>query len=98
MSWTCTVCKRPIADSEGGLQVDDTHLPIVEFRAVHDDCDPVPDSEVYWIDVHRAPTLDSWCSWVHHVGEKTWLQKDDVLRMVEFWFKNRGISIYNVKG
>lgn len=74
------------------------HNPIqVAFAAYHYDCASEPDPNPYWIAVERAETLQQWCHWVHHLTEKSWMAKDDIARMLAFWFKNRGEDIYRVK-
>lgn len=66
----------------------------VQFDAYHDSCAPVFDySSPYYIEVEEASTLDAWCSWVKHVGKKTWMESRDVVNMLEFWFENRGRSL-----
>jgi hypothetical protein len=69
----------------------------IAFAAVHDDYAENAGMEPYWIAVERAATLQQWCHWVHHLTEKSWMAKDDIARMLAFWFKNRGEDIYRVK-
>jgi hypothetical protein len=71
------------------------HNPIqIAFGAYHYECAQKPDMEPYWIAVERAETLEAWCRWVHHLTEKSWMSKDDIARMLAFWFKNRGEDVY----
>ncbi|TKD12363.1 hypothetical protein [Polyangium fumosum] len=68
----------------------------IAFGAYHFECVESADMEPYWIAVERAETLEQWCHWVHHLTEKTWMAKDDIARMLAFWFTNRGEDIYQV--
>lgn len=70
--------------------------PQIEFAAYHHACDPDPNKDPYWFDIERAPTLKSWCGWVHHLCGKTWMGKQDVERMLTFWFKNRGVDMHTL--
>lgn len=72
--------------------------PDVEYDVLHHECDPNPDTNPYWFAVERADTLEAWCGWVHHLGEKTWMGTWDMRRMIAFWFSNRGEDIYKQAG
>jgi hypothetical protein len=80
---------QPPFDSVELLEFEDNPIQIA-FAAVHYGCAPDPDSNPYSIEVERAETLDVWCRWIDHVGGKRWLSKEDTLRMLAFWFTNRG--------
>jgi hypothetical protein len=69
--------------------------PQIAFDAVHSACDPNPESDEYWFGVERAETLEAWCRWVHHLTEKNWMGTIDVRAMLAFWFKNRGLDLFD---
>lgn len=80
---------QPPFDIVGLSEFEDNPIQIA-FAAVHYDCAPDPDPNPYWIAVERADTLEKWCRWVHHLTGKGWMSKDDIARMLAFWFTNRG--------
>lgn len=67
----------------------------IAFDAIHQACDPNPDSDEYWFAVERAKTLEAWCHWVHHLSSKCWMGTSDIARMIKFWFKNRGEDLHS---
>jgi hypothetical protein len=105
--WSCTTCANPIAPGDGYIVVmdaktgaypngpsDDSTLlkrARIQFGAYHRGCDPLPHADPYCFHVERADTLEKWSAWVQQVGEKTWMSKRDTLRMLAFWFTNRGL-------
>lgn len=68
--------------------------PNIKAIVFHKACDPHPESEGYWLGAERADTLADWCAWVHHLSEKTWVSREDLGRLLKFWFSNRGDDIY----
>jgi hypothetical protein len=77
------------------LEMSETVKPVppnVGFEAYHTECDPSPGRSAYEITVKRAATLDQWCSWVLHLGDKKWMGREDILRMLAYYFDNRGIE------
>ena len=89
MAWICEVCHKPIKSGAGYVEIHRKRT-LVTFSVLHRKCDPHSESNSYWFRVESASTLAKWCSWVVHLSEKTWMSKDDIGRMIEFWFKNRG--------
>ena len=65
--------------------------PRIAFRVTHTKCDPDPCGYGYDIGVTQVNTLFGWLAFVAHVGEKMWMGKADVVRMLALWWENRGI-------
>jgi hypothetical protein len=65
----------------------------IGFAAYHTKCDPQPERSPYHFPATRAATLEQWCSWVLHLGDKTWFGREDILRMINYYFHNRGIDV-----
>ena len=63
----------------------------IAFAVYHADCDPEPETEPYWFGVERAKTLTEWLGWIEHLSHKVWMGKRDIVRMMDFWFRNRGV-------
>ncbi len=53
------------------------HAP-VPWRAWHQKCDPNPEDDAYWFDVHRADTLRKLMHWAGHLMGKTWVTFTDL--------------------
>jgi hypothetical protein len=64
--------------------------PRIQFRVVHRACDTAK-KQGYWFGVERASALEDWVGWVIHLDEKTWMGRSDLTRMLELWFRNRGL-------
>jgi len=64
----------------------------IAFKALHRSCDPHPAGSDYWIGVENVPTFESWIAIALHVGEKVWMGKHDLRRMIGFWYANRGLE------
>jgi hypothetical protein len=75
----------------------DDDLPKIAFAAYHKTCDPDPETDAYWIAVERAATLTAWVWWTHHFTEKAWVSRDDLGRMMSFWFANRGVNLEEMR-
>jgi hypothetical protein len=86
---------RPIEPPYGGIGLGELDWPDpqIAFDALHEACDPDTETNPYWIEVSRAGTLEKWCAWVEHVSEKNWVGKSDLVRMIRFWFRNRGLDM-----
>lgn len=68
--------------------------PAITFRVYHADCDPRPQTTTYWFGVEEAATLKAWCRWVAQLSTKVWICKYDLKRMLQFWWENRGESLW----
>jgi hypothetical protein len=44
----------------------------------------------YWFETSRAETPESWIAWAIHLGEKSWMGRQDVLHMLSFWWTHKG--------
>lgn len=66
--------------------------PRIKFRACHTACQ-IDKRGSYWIGTERADTLEDWISWVMHLGQKQWMGRRDIVRMLGFWWKNRGLPL-----
>jgi hypothetical protein len=63
--------------------------PRIGIRALHTQCTK-GGSPGYRIDVKRARTLEEWVAWVLHLQEKAWMGRADLMRMLSYWWSNRG--------
>ena len=78
-------------DTVGTLEVLRDHKSNVDLLVYHTErCDPHPDTDGYHFDVNRAATLEHWCGWVFHLFDKTWMGRDDVQRLLAFWWDHNG--------
>lgn len=66
----------------------------IGFRAFHTECNPQRGEQGYFIPVEKAQSLGQWCSWVVHLREKVWMGRDDLVRMLIYYFTNRGLDPY----
>ena len=64
----------------------------IRFRAFHDRCNPAPTEEGYHFPIGESATAEQWMRWVIHLGTKTWMGREDLVRMVEFYFINRNLE------
>lgn len=66
--------------------------PKVEFRALHAGRCEEQGGEYrpYHFFANRADTIDKWNSWLLHLCEKKWMKREDVMRMVIFWYGGHG--------
>lgn len=71
--------------------------PPIRIDAYHVRCDPAPHKSQYWIRIEDADTLEKWCSLVHHLCEKTWMEPETIQLAIRFWFANRGVSVHTLK-
>ena len=55
----------------------ETHPKPAPWRVFHLDCDPVPDREVYSIDVDRIRSSWAALAWTAHLMRKPWLATTD---------------------
>jgi hypothetical protein len=106
-AWTKSVedAKRRAAEGGGFRSLSDITLeemvdggkrgPYVGFRAYHHDCDPDVKGSAYHFPIREAPTLAAWCAWVLHLEGKSWMSRGDLMRMLAYWFVNRGINPHN---
>jgi len=90
---------QPTSPPYGMLNLGEVKWPLTEdnivFVAFHIRCDPDLDDGAYAIEVGRAPTLEAWCAWIYHLSEKTWMGKQDIAKMIHFWFSNRGDDVHH---
>lgn len=63
----------------------------VEFKVTHRACDPDPDGAGYHFHIATARTLGQWGTWIMHLSRKSWMGRADILRMLAFFYSNRGI-------
>jgi hypothetical protein len=61
----------------------------VDFVVLHADCRE-GETFGYQIAPSQAQTLDAWVGWALHLCEKTWFGKDELERMLRFWYRGRG--------
>jgi hypothetical protein len=86
---------RPTGVITAAQMVASLPSPAIAFKAYHADCDPHPELTSYWFGVERAETLRDWCRWVAQLSTKVWMCKYDLKRMLQFWFENRGGSLWD---
>jgi hypothetical protein len=64
----------------------------IGFSVSHANCQRNEPEGPYLITTDRASDLDEWCSWVLHLAGKSWMGRDDLVRMLAFWWSHKGIS------
>jgi hypothetical protein len=62
----------------------------IGFSVAHRKCERNESEGPYFIDAERAPTLEAWVTWVLHMQEKAWMGRDDLMRMLGFWWSHKG--------
>ncbi|HEY9229584.1 MAG TPA: hypothetical protein VIP11_23240 [Gemmatimonadaceae bacterium] len=78
-----------VITAEDLLSEEDPELNI-GFAARHIDCVKDRELQGYWIDTASANTLEKWTAWVLHVQEKNWMGREDLMRMLGFWWTHKG--------
>ena len=61
-----------------------------DFVVRHVSCTADQANEGYWFATSRAATLDTWAGWMLHLSEKKWMGRDDLTRMLSFWWSHKG--------
>jgi hypothetical protein len=71
-------------------QVNDALLaladPGVPFVACCNSCVTTGPSSGPVIALNSVGDMQSWCVWADHLGNKDWMRKRDVIRMIRFWW------------
>ena len=60
------------------------------FVVRHVKCTADREVQGYWFATSRAATLEEWIGWALHLGDKTWMGREDLLAMLRFWWTHRG--------
>jgi len=80
---------------EGALEYFFEHLsrePSVRVQVTHLKCAVEPGGYGF-----VAPaTLEGWLAWIFHLEEKTWMSHEDRMRMLRYWWTNRGQEIPHI--
>jgi hypothetical protein len=87
--------ERGVAPEHVAFSIDDVTDRLspqinIAFVVRHIECTRDQDNEGYWLGADRANTLGEWAGWVIHLSEKTWMGRDDLVRMLAFWWTHRG--------
>jgi len=86
------VLKDALADWEEEILVNRGR---VRYSAVHDSCNPY-DSEdglnPYYIPTAEVPTLELWVKQMNHMVDKSWLNKNNMNNLLQFWFNHKGVN------
>jgi hypothetical protein len=86
--------RLPRLEDEPLLETADAELvmarlePSIEFVVRHGRCKGTDLDDAY--SFYPPDTLEEWLAWVAHVGVKGWMGKEDVLRMLSFWWTHQG--------
>jgi hypothetical protein len=72
------------------IQHTEESRPNIAFVVRHLECitDKAVEGKPFTTD--RASNLEEWVGWVLHVGTKPWMDTNDLLRMIEFWWTHKG--------
>ena len=63
----------------------------VRFLAIHDKCNPYDSDEhnPYDISIGDVPTIEKWMEWMDHIATKTWMTKEDLNCLYQYWFTHK---------
>lgn len=81
---------QPFQGSEG-LRLEKN----VDFTARHLKCYADSEMQGYWFASREVETLEEWVKKLIHLGEKTWIGREDVLGGLEFWWTHKGKNPYD---
>jgi hypothetical protein len=62
----------------------------VGFAAKHVECYADTENFGYHFPSGDVPILDEWIKKVLHLSEKTWMGREDLIGMIEFWWSHKG--------
>ena len=62
----------------------------IAFVVRHSRCTADREIQGYWFETDRAKTVEDWVAWFLHVSGKTWMGKEDLKRMLAFWWTHKG--------
>lgn len=65
----------------------------IPWEVYHQDCDPNPDNQGYWIGAERCKTFPELLDWTAHLMEKRWLQNTNWSTKVRSILRDSGCSV-----
>lgn len=60
------------------------------FVIRHLECTADKKIQGYWFSAREAATLEHYVNWILHLGEKTWMGREDIVSMLYFWWAHKG--------